>query len=63
MEEKLVRKMIKNCLKQYYADEAQPLGELDIARLCEQIYRQKDADPEARLHDIVNDVVYEFLTA
>ncbi|WP_081773145.1 YqzH family protein [Bacillus sp. EB01] len=49
--------------KQYYTDEAQPLGELDIARLCEQIHRQKDADPEARLHDIVNDVVYDFLTA
>ncbi|OCA91009.1 hypothetical protein A8F94_03850 [Bacillus sp. FJAT-27225] len=62
MEEKLVVKMIQNCLKQYYANEEQPLGERDIAQLCEQIYRQKEAEPESPLHHIVNDVVYEFLT-
>ncbi|WP_409270560.1 YqzH family protein [Neobacillus sp. SCS-31] len=62
MDEKLVKKMIKNCLKQYYGEESQPLGERDVNDICERVYRLKEAEPEAHMRDIVNDVVYEFLT-
>ncbi|WP_053367039.1 YqzH family protein [Bacillus sp. FJAT-27245] len=62
MDEKLVKKMIKNCLKQYYGSESQPLGERDVNDICERVYRLKEAEAEADMRDIVNDVVYEFLT-
>ena len=61
MEEKLVRKMIANCLKQYYGEELQPLGESDVKEICARVYRLKESEPEAHLHEIVNDLVYEFL--
>ncbi|RHW41160.1 hypothetical protein D1B31_09500 [Neobacillus notoginsengisoli] len=63
MEEKLVRKMVNNCLKQYYGEESQPLSESDLKEICERVYRLKELEPEARLFELVNDVVYEFLTA
>lgn len=54
--------MIQNSFKQYHRDlEANPLGEDDCEDLYQQII-QLQAETKADLHDIVNDVIYEFLT-
>jgi len=62
MEKKLVVKMIKNCFKQYYETDSSPINEQDLEVLTKQILDLKEGDPQAELYEIVNDVVYEFLT-
>ncbi|MGG5253707.1 YqzH family protein [Neobacillus sp. SM06] len=64
MDKRLIEKMIQNCLKQYDSDrETLPVGLREMDKLYSQIYAVKAAEPEADLYEIVNDVVYEFLTA
>lgn len=54
--------MIQNSFKQYHHDsESIPLGKADYEQLYLQIIKLKQ-ETEADLHDIVNDVIYEFLT-
>ena len=62
MEKKLVEKMIKNCLKQYYEPESMPLGSRDLEKLTDRILQTKQEEPAADLFEVVNDVVYEYLT-
>lgn len=62
MDKKLVLKMIKQNFKQYYRDlEVNPLSEEDSELLYNQVTKLK-AETNADLYDIVNDVIYEFLT-
>ncbi|MGG3563461.1 YqzH family protein [Neobacillus rhizosphaerae] len=58
----LIKKMILNCLKQYYSTESMPVGEKDLEGLIGRVLHLKEEDPTANLHEIVNDTVYEFLT-
>ncbi|MDQ0197403.1 YqzH family protein [Neobacillus ginsengisoli] len=62
MEKKLITKMIKNCLKQYYESDTMPIGEKDLEELTNLILKTKEAEPAADLYEVVNDMVYEFLT-
>lgn len=62
MEKKLVVKMIKNCFKQYYEADSLPVSEQDLAQLTNRILEWKKKEPTADLYEVVNDVVYEFLT-
>ncbi|WP_335556890.1 YqzH family protein [Neobacillus vireti] len=62
MEKKLVVKMIKNCFKQYYETDSNPINEQDLEVLTKQILDLKEGEPQTELYEIVNDVVYEFLT-
>ncbi len=63
MDKRLIEKMIKNCLKQYDSDrEMLPIGSKKMDQLYNRIHEAKAMEPEADLHEIVNDVVYEFLT-
>jgi hypothetical protein len=63
MEEKLVRKMIRNYFYQYQHDiDSVPLTDKDYAELFIKIKELKELDPSANLHDIINDIVYEYLT-
>ncbi len=61
MEKKLVIKMIRNCLKQYYEADSMPIGDKDLENLSKRIFQIKEEDPPADLFEVVNDVVYEFL--
>ncbi|MEH7333747.1 YqzH family protein [Neobacillus drentensis] len=62
MEKKLVVKMIKNCFKQYYEADSLPVDEKDLEALVNRILQTKDEEPNADLYEVVNDMVYEFLT-
>jgi hypothetical protein len=62
MEKKLVIKMIKNCFKQYYETDSIPVSEQDLEQLTDRILEWKKGEPGADLYEVVNDVVYEFLT-
>jgi hypothetical protein len=62
MDKKLIFKMIQNGFKQYHHDlDSIPLNELAYNELHNQIIELKK-ETNADLHDIVNDVIYEFLT-
>lgn len=62
MDKKLIEKMIKNCFKQYYEPEAAPIGPHDLQVLAKRILKAKEEEPAADIYELVNDVVYEFLT-
>ncbi|WML47624.1 YqzH family protein [Neobacillus sp. PS3-34] len=63
MDKKFIFKMIQNCFKQYYAkSENLPLSKDDYEELYERIVLIKEQQPEAELHEIINDSVYEFIT-
>jgi hypothetical protein len=62
MENKLVVKMIKNCFKQYCEADFLPINEQDLDVLTNRIIQVKEEDPTVDLYEVVNDLVYEFLT-
>jgi hypothetical protein len=62
MDKKFVLKMIKQNFKQYHRDlEVNPLSEEESEHLYNQVKTLR-TETNADLHDIVNDVIYEFLT-
>lgn len=62
MEKKLIRKMIQKCLLQYRHDEESlPFSEEEFEEFYRKITEIKTQEPEADLHEIINDAVYEFL--
>ncbi|MBT2677616.1 hypothetical protein J7E38_01310 [Bacillus sp. ISL-35] len=63
MDKKLIRKMVQKCFVQYRHDESLPFGEAEFEEIYEKIIGMKAEDPEADLHDIINDAVYEFLAS
>lgn len=62
MEKKLIVKMIKNCFKQYYEPDSMLLSEQDLEELTKRILQTKAEEPAADLYEVINDLVYEFLT-
>ena len=63
MDKKLVIKMVQNCFKQYkHERDGLPLNEKDYEELYGRIMYIKENEKNAPLNDIINDVVYEFLT-
>ncbi|WP_066369669.1 YqzH family protein [Neobacillus fumarioli] len=63
MEKKLVKKMIINCFKQYYEADSMPIGEEDLEELSGRILKKQKEEPKTDLFEVVNDVIYEFLTS
>jgi hypothetical protein len=62
MDEKFIFKMVQQSFKQYHRDlRIDPLQEEEYVNLYEQIILIKEKT-NADLHDIVNDVIYEYLT-
>jgi hypothetical protein len=62
MDKRLISKMIVNCFKQYYGTEStMPIGEKELEELTNRIFQTKEAEPNADLYEVVNDMVYEFL--
>ncbi|MDP4083759.1 MAG: YqzH family protein [Bacillota bacterium] len=63
MNKKLVYKMIRNCFKQYYSElDSWPIDEEELEALYKKILQFKVEEPHANLHEVINDMVYEFLT-
>ncbi|WP_226679861.1 YqzH family protein [Sutcliffiella horikoshii] len=63
MERNLVKKMIRNCFIQYQHDvESVPLREEEYEKMAEEVSRAVAADPNLKVFDVVNDVVYEYLS-
>ena len=63
MNEKLLAKMIRNCFFHYHHDiDSFPLSEADFQELCHKIITEKENNSETELYEIVNDIVYEYLT-
>jgi hypothetical protein len=61
MEEKMLRKMLRNCFLQYGRNlDEDPLPEEDTAYVIEKITRDKTEDTE--WYEVVEDVVYSYLT-
>ncbi|MCA1030631.1 hypothetical protein LCL95_06185 [Bacillus timonensis] len=63
MDEKLLQKMIRNCFYQYNHDlSSVPLTQRDYEELYRRIKEELAIHASEDLHDIINNVVYEFLT-
>jgi hypothetical protein len=64
MEEKFIKKMIRNYFYQYNHDnDSIPLTEREYEQLYEAIIRRKELEKDkGDIHDIVNDVIYDYLT-
>ncbi|MGM0834665.1 MAG: YqzH family protein [Bacillota bacterium] len=63
MENKLLRKMIRNCFIQYQHDlESVPLSEEDYIRMTAEITELLQKEEASDVFEVVNDVVYEYLS-
>jgi hypothetical protein len=63
MDKKLIHKMIRNCFYQYNHDlDSIPLSLGEYDELYEKVVLAIDDDKDADLHDLINDVVYEYLS-
>lgn len=63
MDNKLIFKMVQNCLKQYNEDgNSISLHSKEFENIYHKIISIKDSEKENDLHDIINDVVYGYIT-
>ncbi|MFX3658992.1 MAG: YqzH family protein [Ectobacillus sp.] len=62
MNEKLLRKMIRNCFYQYqYSEDTIPLSEEEYRQLIAQI-KKLQTQQDAALYELIEDTVYEYIT-
>ncbi|NLP49278.1 YqzH family protein [Bacillus sp. RO1] len=58
-----MKKMIRNCFVQYQHDfESVPLSEEEYEKMAEEVSSVVAQDPYLEVFDVVNDVVYEYLS-
>jgi YqzH-like protein len=63
MDEKLLNKMIRNCFSHYCHDiDIFPLANADYEQLYQKIILEKEKHPDIDLYELINDLVYEYLT-
>ena len=63
MDKKLIFKMVQNCLKQYNeASMSISLNSKEFEEIYNKIILNKEREKESDLHEIVNDVVYGYIT-
>jgi hypothetical protein len=63
MDEKLLKKMIRNCFSHYCHDmDIFPLANDDYEQLYRKIILEKEKQPDIELYELINDLVYEYLT-
>jgi hypothetical protein len=64
LEEKWLRKLIRNCFLQYgYDNESLPLNNEEWKQLCAKILAKKTSDDgDMDLYEIVHDVIYDYMT-
>ncbi|WP_445492069.1 YqzH family protein [Niallia sp. 03133] len=61
MDKSLIIKMIKNTLKQYHA-ESNMLNNQDFENMYKKILYSKKESPESDMYDLVQDIVYGYIT-
>ncbi|AYA76924.1 hypothetical protein DOE78_16575 [Bacillus sp. Y1] len=57
MEKKLIYKMLRQCFQQYEHE----ASEEDYEKLCERVVEEAEG-AQVALYELINDVVYEYLT-
>jgi hypothetical protein len=63
LDEKWLKKFVRNCLLQYGRDMDEfPFTDSEWETLSQKILAEKQRHPELDLYEIVHDVVYEALT-
>uniref|UniRef100_C5D422 YqzH-like protein n=1 Tax=Geobacillus sp. (strain WCH70) TaxID=471223 RepID=C5D422_GEOSW len=63
MDEKWIKKLIRNCFLQYGHDtESLFLHDFEWKQLCEKILLEKTNHEDMDMYEIVNDVIYEYIT-
>lgn len=63
MDKKLIFKMVQNCLKQYNEDDNSiSFHSKEFEHIYHKIISIKNSEEENHLHDIINDVVYGYIT-
>lgn len=63
MENTLLKKMIRNCFCQYNHNfDSIPLSSIEFDILCAKVLKAKEDNTCLEIHDIIQDVVYEYLT-
>ncbi|MBY0122495.1 YqzH family protein [Bacillus sp. S/N-304-OC-R1] len=60
MDRTFIYKMIQNCLKQY--NDTISIDSPEFEEMYNKINKMKYEEKETHLHDIVNDVVYGYIT-
>ncbi|WP_163102860.1 YqzH family protein [Peribacillus alkalitolerans] len=63
MDQALIKKYIRNCFLQYAHNQTSiPVGDEDYKDLIQQVEQIRKQQPSLEVHEIVHDVVYEYLT-
>ncbi|OXB92312.1 hypothetical protein B9L23_14025 [Parageobacillus galactosidasius] len=63
MDEKWIKKLIRNCFLQYGHDtESLFLHDFEWKQLCEKILLEKTNYEDMDMYEIVHDVIYEYIT-
>ena len=63
MDKKLIRKMVQKCFLQYSSGEdLLALSEEDFEKIYSSIAEMETKEPKSEIYEIVNDVVYEYIT-
>ncbi|MBB3867336.1 hypothetical protein JTI59_08020 [Parageobacillus toebii] len=63
MDEKWLKKLIRNCFLQYGHDtESLFLHDFEWKQLCEKILLEKTNHEDMDMYEIVHDVIYEYIT-
>lgn len=63
MNKKLIYKMIRNGFLQYnHLAESLPLTEADYEELFDEVRKRMSQDAASDLHEIVQDIIYDYLT-
>ncbi|MFY4775879.1 YqzH family protein [Metabacillus sp. RGM 3146] len=63
MEKIFFRKMLEKAFPQYGRDiEASPLSEEELKELGTKLKEEKEENPQADLHELIEDVVYAYIT-
>jgi hypothetical protein len=63
LDEKWIKKLIRNCFLQYgYDTESLFLNDFEWKQLCEKILLEKTNHEDMDMYEIVHDVIYEYIT-
>ncbi|WP_433742995.1 YqzH family protein [Falsibacillus pallidus] len=63
MNRKILHKMIEHCFLQYnHVRDSIPLSAEEYDELSARITEEKKKQPDSEIHELVEDVVYEYLT-
>ncbi|MDQ0161443.1 YqzH family protein [Bacillus alveayuensis] len=62
MDTKMMKKMIQRSFHQYGCDSFAPLSEEEYERLIKRVLEKKEKEPKEEWYEMVEDIVYEYIT-